>query len=430
MKIKTISGTITKKGRKWFKFRFDNQKKDKDYDLEISPSIKDLKPGEHFELKVYEEWSDKGMYSKVSYHEYTDNVAANKDREKERLMNIIRDKALNEGYIFEKLVNELGPGNKYEEEIKGLRIEVLKKQFHSAKSCRTLKEIKSALHRLSYNELDAEIEAEIAKREPAEKLEQENFEKKRAIENAIHWIRYNWNESKTLYNKGIMTLEEYNCHDYDDEIAKYKAELEKYIVFMKNCEYYEQYEVGALVYRDGKAYKIISKKFISEDEGIQPWDSYRYRCENVSETEEGKIFIEKSRKRLELLDEAKKIEKRKKELISQIEKMTEKNDILAHDCEDQISLPEFEKVIDTFNVYGGGKQIGYNEEFCYYIQNNGGDGDFWGANNILTGGAGAIGYACKKEFVADSLAELKDAIKKASAIENELNAIEDELNEL
>lgn len=43
-------------------------------------------------------------------------------------------------------------------------------------------------------------------------------------------------------------------------------------------------------------------------------------------------------------------------------------------------------------MYGGGERIIIDGNKIWSIQNNGGDGDFWGYNNIATGGAGAIGH--------------------------------------
>ncbi len=53
--------------------------------------------------------------------------------------------------------------------------------------------------------------------------------------------------------------------------------------------------------------------------------------------------------------------------------------------------PEGEKIMNTQTIYGGGDWwvIGNG---IWYVQNNGADGDNWSANNVRTGGAGAIGW--------------------------------------
>lgn len=43
-------------------------------------------------------------------------------------------------------------------------------------------------------------------------------------------------------------------------------------------------------------------------------------------------------------------------------------------------------------AYGGGDWFVVTSSHIWYVQNNGGDGDNWGANNIVTGGAGAMGW--------------------------------------
>lgn len=43
------------------------------------------------------------------------------------------------------------------------------------------------------------------------------------------------------------------------------------------------------------------------------------------------------------------------------------------------------------NVYGGGEWWVIQENWIWYVRNNGFDGDDWGRNNVQTGGAGAIG---------------------------------------
>lgn len=46
-----------------------------------------------------------------------------------------------------------------------------------------------------------------------------------------------------------------------------------------------------------------------------------------------------------------------------------------------------------FDLYGGGTELVLDEDglHVWVLRNNGGDGDFWGANNVGTGGAGAVG---------------------------------------
>lgn len=54
--------------------------------------------------------------------------------------------------------------------------------------------------------------------------------------------------------------------------------------------------------------------------------------------------------------------------------------------------PAGERLLDTFNIYGGGACFVIAADAIWYLQNNGGDGDCWAYNNVRTGGAGAIGW--------------------------------------
>lgn len=51
-----------------------------------------------------------------------------------------------------------------------------------------------------------------------------------------------------------------------------------------------------------------------------------------------------------------------------------------------------ERLLDTGNIYGGGDWFVLMPESIWYVRNNGMDGDTWDANNVRTGGAGAIGW--------------------------------------
>ncbi|MFA6721586.1 MAG: hypothetical protein WCR92_09255, partial [Candidatus Cloacimonadaceae bacterium] len=56
------------------------------------------------------------------------------------------------------------------------------------------------------------------------------------------------------------------------------------------------------------------------------------------------------------------------------------------------NIPEGDLIFDTQTIYGGGDWFVVGPEWIWYVQNNGGDGDDWGENNVHTGGAGAIGW--------------------------------------
>lgn len=64
-----------------------------------------------------------------------------------------------------------------------------------------------------------------------------------------------------------------------------------------------------------------------------------------------------------------------------------------------------DRLLDTQNIYGGGSWWIVQPDAIWYIRNNGADGDDWRANNVRTGGAGAIGY--RLPHTAELEAELR-----------------------
>lgn len=75
-------------------------------------------------------------------------------------------------------------------------------------------------------------------------------------------------------------------------------------------------------------------------------------------------------------------------------KLTEIKDMIRHTGEqpDGENTPDGERYHDTQNIYGGGDWFVVGHDWIWYVRNNGGDGDNWAANNVKTGGAGAIGW--------------------------------------
>lgn len=55
-------------------------------------------------------------------------------------------------------------------------------------------------------------------------------------------------------------------------------------------------------------------------------------------------------------------------------------------------LVEGQRAYDSMNIYGGGTMFVIADDYIWFVQNNGGDGDNWNMNNVQTGGAGAIGW--------------------------------------
>lgn len=66
--------------------------------------------------------------------------------------------------------------------------------------------------------------------------------------------------------------------------------------------------------------------------------------------------------------------------------------------------PTGEIVASTQTIYGGGDWFVVGPDWIWYVQNNGMDGDDWSRNNIITGGAGAIGW--RVPYTADLAARI------------------------
>lgn len=54
--------------------------------------------------------------------------------------------------------------------------------------------------------------------------------------------------------------------------------------------------------------------------------------------------------------------------------------------------PDGERILNKQDIYGGGDWFVAAPDKLWYVKNNGMDGDDWSQNNVLTGGAGAIGW--------------------------------------
>lgn len=66
-----------------------------------------------------------------------------------------------------------------------------------------------------------------------------------------------------------------------------------------------------------------------------------------------------------------------------------------------------ERVLDTSDIYGTGSWFVISANEIWFVKNNGMDGDDWSKNNVVTGGAGAIGYRIAFDAaIADELRSL------------------------
>lgn len=126
--------------------------------------------------------------------------------------------------------------------------------------------------------------------------------------------------------------------------------------------------------------------------------------------------------RLADTNETRILEEREEKIRSEIEAQAAHHSAIS-DVREQIitmgEIPDGHQTVDGLvllnsrNIYGGGEWFVITESHIWYIRNNGMDGDNWSANNVLTGGAGAIGWRVPySQELAETLIALNDMNKE------------------
>lgn len=356
MKIQKISGKVLKVGRKWIKIVQEERNENYPEDLLINELTSSFKIGDTF---------------------------------KDLLVETVCERRYKGGYKFTHTA-------KSEKDIR--QIEIAKwwsyvKDTYDQKEMIYTKGV-AKLHELGCHDYDEQIA---------------EMQKDVDVKKAIYWIRYNLKNENRIYQKGIETLKKYNVHDYDEEIEEMKKEIsihnDKYIYWDDRADYTERVPNGTIIVKDNAAIKVISSRYCKDEDSFFPWDTYSYTGINVTDTEEGKAILkEHKEKEIKANEKAKKME-RKNDLIKAIKNVIQENDILKGKQVDSI---HGRRVIDTFDIYGGGFLIIDDGTYAWYIINNGSDGSYWEVNHIRTGGAGAYGYKCDIELVSELLSDLQN----------------------
>ena len=138
---------------------------------------------------------------------------------------------------------------------------------------------------------------------------------------------------------------------------------------------------------------------VGEDQGYVYWA----QCRPATDEESAPLIVAQQQR-----EERKRMRARVEAIGAEICK--------AGECPPGPNRPEGDVLFDTQNIYGGGDWFVVGEEWIWYIQNNGMDGDDWSRNNVSTGGAGAIGWrvpateqmANELRMLADRLSESKE----------------------
>lgn len=345
MKKQLIKGTVQKVGRKWIKVVQEGRNEKYPENLLINELTSNLKIGDSFELLVNTECEEQYRGGyKFTHTAITEE--GEKEREVEKWWRFVQN-AYTENRMYENGIEKL--------------------------------------HELGCTKYDEEIN---------------NMRKNIEILKAIYWIRKNFNEEGRLYQKGVDTLKKQNCTEYDNEINEIKAHLagnkqevnNMYTTLVEEAQYSDatNYKKGSIIKKNGKVYKVVSCIFYAEKEQFYPFDAYVLKVIDITE-KEVETDINKETKR---------------DIINSIEQTIIDNNILKENVDMPCSK---ETIIDTFNIYGGGnKLIIDNDNFIWYIINNGSDADNWEVNNIATQGAGAYGYKCSTSLVLKLLNKYKE----------------------
>jgi len=98
---------------------------------------------------------------------------------------------------------------------------------------------------------------------------------------------------------------------------------------------------------------------------------------------------------------AEEARKARKQAVERIRKQI----IEQGECPVGEHLVDGERLLDHQDAYGGGDWFVITDTDIWYVQNNGADGDDWSRNNVLTGGAGAIGW--RMPYNAELVEELR-----------------------
>lgn len=203
------------------------------------------------------------------------------------------------------------------------------------------------------------------------------------------------------------------------EYKKMKEEKEKLEseYTLKTWNFGGEYIVGQILEAKGKLYKVVETWKYREPDSMSfgGWDDnmMMYHCKadarKVTKADEENFYVRKAEDRK--LREAREEEERQKreynKKVTEIMIFTKNGERL----EENTSLAAIEDggtiLIDTTDIYGGGKELIFKDGYLYHIENNGADGDFWAVNNVLTGGAGAIGHRRK---VTDKIKGLMEEV--------------------
>jgi len=193
-------------------------------------------------------------------------------------------------------------------------------------------------------------------------------------------------------------------------------------------EYFERagkggVQVGEIVMSSGKPYMVtgVDKPVHLSQDWLDDMDEFEkrpgwytsYQAREVAPTEEE---LGEQKQEEQAKENARKLQVQLYYLKGMIQKHGERPE--------GDNSPDGERLFDTQTIYGGGDWFVLGDKEIWYVRNNGADGDDWSANNVRTGGAGAIGWRIPYlRSVADklkSLTQVQQVIKDKGELPDDI----------
>ncbi len=366
----TTTMTVDKKGRKWA--HCTDNATDRQYKVLISDELKDIKAGDQLtgEFDVNDKSDKWGVNRECTY------------------------KPVDSAETIDKLIDRL--------------VEVAKE--YGSISDTTSKRILPYKDQLT-DEQKARIHSvnEIVKNYQKEKYIQQYLGRLDSCVDGGYWSKTQVRNLEEMYS----SLSDERVQEIKDQIAELRDRLDSQRAEQKAAKKAEREEYrkthysfydysgfytsakGDVISHDGKIGRVvkIEKDYVDAEMAMStghyqiPDGGYYWTItldlEDVTDDEKAEIQEREAKEA-----EEKALEKE----ISTTEKKLSRAilDALYDGTKPEKASPEGDILYDSFKVYGSGEQLILDGDKLWTIKNKGMDGDFWGDNNMVTGGAGAF----------------------------------------
>jgi hypothetical protein len=394
---------ILKKGRKWYEAVTADQNEYKAM-IEINDFSRSWETGNIVEFVGEFEWKISGRFRKA--YIYPNSIEAQNANIIEKWIYEIEKRAPQ--YFYKKAISEL---KNYT--LTGEQFARIQEAKDSCKMAESQYQIKRYLEFIHQN-----IKCEGWWYKKGEAVVLENIR-----------ILEEFEIDTDIYKARLHELRTYYSQEKDKLQLLAKQDNERYFELKSvSISFGDRYVVGAIYEsKDGNLGKAIKTwKYYESDPlsfGFWPgaddacWINC-VKCDSKSVSADESLLYRKNQ-----LERAKQEEKEREKMIKLADIKRNVKELFNYVKENGV-YPRLEKdqirdcgsdIFNTFDIYGGGERITLDDESneIWVISNNGADGDFWGDNNIRTGGAGAIGY---KMTIDNKCKEYIEAIKREITI--------------